>query len=425
MSQNKLKTLNTTRALIVDLLVKCNQGSYSNEIVPSTLAKSSFSPSDKALITRVVYSTLRNQIRIDNAINKISSKNTSKLDDLALNALRSIFGQLLEGFDMYAVLNETVKVMPFNLKGFVNGVSRKALKLDEEDKLFINETLSVKYSMPEWIVDEIKISFKNNVEEILKSLNSSGQVTLAPYKSVLPVNGKYTQGSLVEDSRVLTNARSVSDLDEIKNGTALVVDQSSQYIINQLDVENKKVLDLCCAPGGKSFLMSQHASNVVSVDLSISRLSKMLDTKSRLKTTNIKIVSGDCLNLPFAEGTKFDVIYLDAPCSGLGVLRRRPDARNNIDKSIVDELSQLQEKMLNAIIGLLAPGGRLVYSVCTFTKSETVDVIENFLSRNPQFESTQENSSNGHVEPLKYGSLIIPGTENDSMYYCQLQHKII
>lgn len=425
-NNTKLKNISTnTRASIIDLLILCNDGAYSNEIVPSRLSNSNFEPKDRAMITNVVYSTLRNQIRIDNALVKISKRPLDKLDAIVLNALRSVTSQLMLGFDAHGVVNETVSVMPFAFKSFVNALSRKIVNEMTSSKFFKNETLDVEYSIPQWVVEEMQIVFGDDTESYLPFFNEAPSVTLFLFddkgSSDSGIVARSNPGEIVNTAQVLESAGDISELEVIKNGKAIVVDQGSQLIVQSIPIKNSDiVLDLCSAPGGKSFMMSNRTSHVYANDISLSRMKKFTDTKRR---TNILNVLGTVSNgtKPIFKDESFDVVLVDAPCSGLGVLRRRPDARNKIEKSIVGELFELQKEIVKSSIPLVRKGGIFVYSVCTFSWKETLAIDEWIADSFPDLEAIMIENLPGAVLPKSRGYLLAPGKDNDSMYFLILR----
>lgn len=427
-NNSKLKNISTnSRACIIDLLILCNEGAYANEIVPSRLSRSDFEAQDRAMITNVVYSTLRNQIRIDNAISKISKRPIDKLDTIVLNALRSVSSQMMLGFDAHGVVNETVSVMPFAFKSFVNALSRKIVNDIASDKFFINETLSDKYSLPSWIIDEMQNVFGDDSEKYLPFFNEAPSVTLFALSDAdVNSNGivaRSSAGELVESAMVLESAGDIAELEIIKSGNAIVVDQGSQLIIKSIPIKATDViLDLCSAPGGKAFMMSTRAEHVYANDLSISRMAKFNDTKKRTRIKNVSGIVSDATKTVFRDN-EFDVVLVDAPCSGLGVLRRRADARNNIEKEIVDELFELQKEIISKSISLVKSNGIYVYSVCTFSDKESRQVDSWIERAYPELEAIVPENLPSVLIPKGRGYLLPPGQNNDSMYFVLFRKK--
>lgn len=417
-----LKVNSSPRAAIIDLLVLCEQGSFANDVVPARLSRSNFNDQDRALITKVVYSALRYQIRIDYALEKISTRPISKLDLVALCALRSVIAQLIDDFDMYAVVNETVKVLPFSMKGFVNALSRKAINLHNEEMLFKNKEPHVQASIPKWIYDEISSVFPDSVDEVIAALNSSTKVTLAPMVDEQIILEGALRGEIIPQSLLVRSVGDIANLDLIIDGKAIVVDQGSQLVAKIVDPQkNESVLDVCCAPGGKSLLMSKTAKKVIACDVSPDRLLKLKDSITRVKKDNVFLVASDARKLPFDESAEFDHLLIDAPCSGLGVLRRRPDARHRIKKAHVDELVDLQKAIITSAAKHVSQGGFLTYSVCTFTKAETQDIDEWMSAELPDFESVRIEVDSSLFVQRQRGYILAPTSNNDAMYVIKLK----
>lgn len=407
------------RAAMVDLLAHCENGAYANDIVPARLSRSNFSDSDKALITKIVYSTLRQQIRIDFAINKLTTKPVEELDAIARNALRSIACQCVEGIGAYAAVDETVKVMPFKLKGFVNAVARKIAEQYKSQKLFIDEPKNIKVSLPVWIVDEVEAVFGD--DEVFLALNLPAQVSLAPISDDEFVIDGAMPGAIFRDSLLIKSKGNIADLDPIKNGQAVVIDQGSRLVAQCVDVQSgQNVLDVCSAPGGKSILLSQNTNYVIANDLEVSRLTMFKENIERCHIKNISLLSSDARNLPLSENAVFDRVLIDAPCSGLGVLRRRPDARNRISQNDVEELSALQKEIIQAASKYVKSGGKLIYSVCTFTKQETTQIDQWLENELKDFEAEVIDFKHDLFSKAGRGYLLAPTAQNDAMYVLRL-----
>ena len=415
----------SARAAIIDLLLLCEDGAFANNILPARLSRSNFNDQDKALITKVVYSTLRQQIKIDHALSKLSNRPLSKLDPVALCALRSIVSQIQQGFDVYAVVDETVKVIPFSLKGFVNAIARKASELNSENKLFVDETPAIQAGLPQWIYDEVSSVFPNRIPETLEALNASASVTLAPItgKELLVEGAR--RGEICPSSLLVRSAGDISKLDPIQSGKAVVADQGSQLVVEAvLAKATDTVLDVCSAPGGKSILLSRRTDKVFACDVSPDRLLKLEQTLDRVDVHNVFSFSADARKLPFSSETIFDKVLVDAPCSGLGVLRRRPDARHRITTEDIVDLVQLQKEILTSASKYVAVGGYLIYSVCTFSRAETIGIDEWIEDELKSFSAEQIPFDTDLVTKAGRGYQLCPTADNDSMFVLRLRRDL-
>jgi 16S rRNA (cytosine967-C5)-methyltransferase len=196
----------------------------------------------------------------------------------------------------------------------------------------------------------------------------------------LEVRGAATaDGTLFEDSIIVVGSGDLERLRSVREGRVTPQDQASQAVVLALDAqEGERVLDIASAPGGKTTGIAERMRDtgvVVAADLYASRLRLVREAAGRLHLTAIHalVASGDAL--PFPPAT-FDRVLLDAPCSGLGVLRRRPEARWRMQPAQVEQLAALQRTLLARAATMVRPGGRLVYSVCTVTRAETLDIDE-------------------------------------------------
>ncbi len=408
------------RACAIHLLTLCNQGSYANELVPSYLARSGFNDKDKAQITHIVYSTLRRQIRIDFALQKIVGKSIADLDEIVLNALRVVSSQIDDENSSYGVVNDVVTAMPFRFKSYVNALARKISKLFESDRFFEDEPEDTKASMPSWICNEIKDVFRDP-NSIIEALNASSAVTVANIerKTVEIVDSE--KGRVVEFASLIKSRGSINAIEQFKNERLISIDQGSilvsQCVDSDLDMD---VLDVCAAPGGKSLMMSTKAKKVFSIDLAISRARKILENINRLEVQNVYPIAADATNLPFSDRIFFDRILVDAPCSGLGVLRRRPDLRLRVKDADIDELVELQKLIITQSVKLLKPNAKLIFSVCTFTKKETIGIDEWIKTTFPDLLAEDLTYINSNLRPLGRGVILDPSKENDGMYALRL-----
>ncbi len=400
--------MKTSRQLVLTALLRLERdGGYSNLVLNSMLQKSEFSPQEKAFATRLFYGTVEKKLLLDYNISKLLKK--QKLDIEIRCILRMGMYQLLfmDNVPDNAVVNESVKLCAFakknSAKGFVNAVLRnkiregKQINLPRENE---KDYLSVKYSVNESIIsifkedygkekaekilsafsDETRIfikvnSLKTTSQKLIDNLNKSGITAIEIMKDCLEIKGG---GNLIETS-------------EFKNGEFFVQDFASQMCVNALECENaKRILDVCAAPGGKSFnayISSNGRAEVVSCDISENRVSLIEEGKQRLGLDGVIPTVQDASLFNESLGM-FDRVLCDAVCSGLGVISKKPEIRyKNIDKN---ELWEIQNNILNNASRYLKKGGILVYSTCTLNKRENEEVVENFLKAHSDFEPYKE-----------------------------------
>lgn len=368
--------------------------------------------SDRALLKEIVYGALRNVPFLDFAIENLINKEISETDPYLLSLLRIGAYQIffLERVPDYAIVNECVnaaKLLGFyKATGFVNTVLRKMLlNKDEIYSLSYSKpfpySLVYKYGMPLWIIKRYVERFgEEEAEEILDSLNKE------PLNSILFFSINDYISSLEDLKDLQLEKNDYLDLTywvkkgnpaknkAFKKGHFYICDPSSQLPALILPLfPNTFSLDLCAAPGTKTIIISKKIpqnSFLFSSDFSKGRLEKLKENKEKYSLKNVFITAGDLVNgLCFKEN--FYSVLLDAPCSSMGTLKRNPEIRWQIDEEKIQKESERQLKMLMKAGDCVQQGGYLLYSVCSMEEEETLDVVENFLKENKQFEKEKLN----------------------------------
>ncbi len=307
------------------------EGAYANLVVPAALATSGLEPRDRAFVTELVYGTTRMRRACDSVIDRfvLTEPDANTRAVLRLGTYQLVFA----GVPPHAAVGETVAVAPKRTRGFVNAVLRKVSRLhvtwpDEATEL----------SYPDWIVARLHAELGDEAGVALARMNEPPPVSVR--------DDGYTQ------------------------------DRSSQWVAAAVEARpGEIVLDLCAAPGGKATAMAarstQRGAFVVAADVSVARSGLIRDNIARVGADGVAVCA-DGTRPPFVAAS-FDRVLLDAPCSGLGAMRRRADSRWRIQPSTIDELADLQRRLLTSAAGLVSPGGTLVYSVCTLTAAESID----------------------------------------------------
>ncbi len=371
------------RALAIDLLVRIEDGAFTHVLVPDRLRHSGLAARDRSFVTFLVYGTVREQRRLDALLSPRCRQPVDRLEAPVRAALRLGAFQLVHGIAPHAAVGETVSAAPERARGLVNAVLRKVAEAGPPFPEPVSR--GVRWSYPDWIVDEIAATLPpERVEAVLAMGNEPAAMTLRPNRRVTDaatLTGELTaagveveSGALIPDSLVVRGMGDPAALPAVAEGRATPQDQGSQAIVDVLDPQpGERILDLAAAPGGKATAIAERGARVVATDVHAGRLGLVATAATRLGCTDLTVAVADGRALPFADGT-FDRVLLDAPCSGLGVLRRRPEARWRIDRAAVDDLARLQRELLTEAARAVAPGGRLVYSVCTVTRAETTAV---------------------------------------------------
>lgn len=371
--------------MAIDALVRIEGGAYAHVLLPAKLRGSGLDARDRAFVTHLVYGAVRMQRRIDALLVPRCHQPFERLEPRVRAALRVGAFQLLEGTAPHAAVGATVEAAPPRARGLVNAVLRSVAGLGPAYPE--SDDLGERYSYPDWIVAELGRSLPpEEVPEVLATGNEPAALTLRPNRRVVTADAleaelvagdaRVTRGRLVPDALIVSGPGDPASLAAVRDGRATPQDQGSQAVVAVLDPRpGERVLDVAAAPGGKATAAAERAPGglVVAADVHPGRLGLVARAAARLHLPEIAAVVADGRRMPVRDAA-FDRVLVDAPCSGLGVLRRRPEARWRIRPDAVAPLAALQRSLLAAAAPAVVPGGRLVYAVCTLTRAETVDV---------------------------------------------------
>ena len=405
---------------------------------------------DRAFVTEVVNGTLRNLIYIDHVLNTFSKTKTEKMKPWLLAVLRSALYQMyFMDVPDSAATNEAVKLAGVrgygSLKGFVNGVLRTAAKQKNAIPLpekGTAEYLSIAYSHPLWLVKMWMAYYGyGEAEAICAYDNQSPDVTIRvntlktnknDLKKRLAAAGvEVKDGRLSEHALHLTKTADLSRLEAFREGLFHVQDESSQLAVKILDPQKgESILDMCAAPGGKSFTAAEQMENegkLLSCDIYEHKIELMEEGAERLGIGIMVCKVKDAAEKE--EGhERFDRVLVDAPCSGLGLMRKKPDIRLKKDGNESDSLTVIQKEILDNAAGYVKPGGVLVYSTCTLCRKENEKNLEWFLKNHPEFEAediTKFLPENWKVDTAEKGYLtLLPHkTETDGFFISRMRRK--
>ncbi len=383
---------------------------YNNMTLRRLLRQNGAMPrQDRAFVTEVVNGTLRNLIYIDHVLNTFSKTKTEKMKPWLLAVMRSaVYQMYFMDVPDSAACNEAVKLAGVrgygSLKGFVNGVLRTAAKKKNEipmPETGTAEYLSVAYSHPLWLV-RMWVAYYGyeEAEEICAYDNQSPDVTIRvntlktnkkELKEMLKAAGvEVRDGHVSENALHLTKTADLSRLEAFRKGLFHVQDESSQLAVKILDPQNgESIMDMCAAPGGKSFTAAEQMKNegkLISCDIYEHKIELMEEGAERLGISMMECKVKDAAEKE-EEHELFDRILVDAPCSGLGLMRKKPDIRLKKDGNEIDSLTGIQREILDNAAGYVKPGGVLVYSTCTLCRKENEKNLEWFLKNHPEFEA--------------------------------------
>ena len=333
---------------------------------------------DRSMIYNIVLNSIRNNFFINDVLNNFLQKKTSlRIRILLLSAITQI---LYLDFKNYAVTNDTVDVA--KIKKLNPGLVNSLLKNIIKNKKTINKKKFSESSVPSWFINTIKKN-RLNVKEIIENITNEPSLHLVfKNKNLLEVF-KEGHEKTTELSAFILNKKKIKDLESYEKGHWWVQDLSSMLpIYLSPEIKSKKVLDMCAAPGGKSFQTICLDNNVTINDISLKRIKILRANLNRLNLNN-EIKNYNALEMPEIE--KFDVIVLDSPCSGIGTLRRNPDILFKKKPPDIDFLSKVQENLINKAAKLLKINGVLIYMVCSFLYDETKGIKNKFLDKNKNF----------------------------------------
>ena len=401
-----------TRELVLGVLLEVTRdGEYSHISLRNVLNKYQYlDKRDRAFITRVVEGTLEHMIEIDYIINQFSKVKTNKMKPVIRNILRSAVYQLkyMDSVPNSAACNEAVKLATKkgfgSLKGFVNGVLRNIERnlehLTYPDETNVSEYLHVKYSMPEWILNQwLAVYDRETVETMLVDFQREKPTTIRRNPNVMSaeelVQSLEKQGVHVDNHPYLPDALWISgydylaDLESFQKGAFHVQDISSMLVAHLASPQQGDiVIDVCAAPGGKSLHIAEllrGSGHVEARDLTDYKVNLIWDNIRRSGMKNIEAVRMDAT--VFDEGSvgKADIVIADLPCSGLGVLGKKTDLKYKMTEQTQQELVALQRTILSQVKTYVRPGGTLIYSTCTIHDAENMGNVEWFLHENPDF----------------------------------------
>lgn len=405
----------TPRELALDILTKvAGSGAYSNLQLNRALQDSGLSRPDAALATELVYGTIGRQATLDHWLNRFVAKGVGKLQPWVHQLLRMSAYQLLylDRVPSHAAVNEAVVIAKrrghAGVSGMVNGVLRNmdrsraeltpsAIQLDDPVA-----TIALRHSYPEWLVRRWVDTYGIDITEAIceagnmpphasirvNPLQGSREELLAELKAA---GVEAESSSLAPSGLVVQSGGNLADMEGFRDGRWSLQDESSMLVAEVAAPKpGMKVLDCCAAPGGKSAHMAelmQGKGKVWANDLHAHKRELIVQQTERLGLRNVEAVIGDAATLPerFAPGS-MDVVLLDAPCSGFGVIRRKPEIKWTKTPGDIEEISAVQRRLLNAVSGLVKPGGALVYSTCTIERNENEHQVEAFLQEHPEFQ---------------------------------------
>ena len=360
----------SARRVALEVLARIDaEGAYANVSLPAALDRTNLDKRDRAFVTELVYGVTRRRRALDWALDAFLD---TPPPPRVRAALRLGAYQIIElGTPAYAAVSATVAAAPRNHRGLVNAVLRRVGEAGVPD--WPDDATRLSY--PDWIVESLIADLgRDTALEILESMNAPARVH--------------------------------------RRADGYVQDPSSQMVVDAMGVQpGDLVADMCAAPGGKATALAGLGARVIACDSHLGRIGLLKANRESLDADRMQVLAADGRHPPLRPGC-CDAVLVDAPCSGLGTLRRRPDARWRVEPSSVARLAGLQAGLLDAATDLVRPGGQLVYSVCTLTAAETLGVAA-------------ETSADERLEKLPPppepwmahgdGAMLLPDADHDGM----------
>ena len=428
------------------------EGAYSNIALNEILEKNGkfLNEKDIGLISEIVYGVTTWKLTIDEIIKKYSKIKLKKISPWILNNLRMGIYQIifLDRIPKSAAVNEAVNLAKrYGHKGsfgFTNAVLRKVTKNDYEEFSNIKddkERLSKKYSMPIWIIECLmkEKMLIEKIEEICKYSNEKPKLTIRVNK--LKTTPEILKEKLenkkikVEKAKLdsflyIQNAKNIENIEEFKEGLFTVQDEGAGLIPFVLNPKpNEIVLDACSSPGGKTTYMAelmQNKGKIIAWDMYEHRVKLVEKAMERLGISIIETKEQDATILKEEYLQKFDKILLDVPCSGLGVLKRKPDIKWQRTLKDIEEIANIQMKILTTCSKYLKNNGEIIYSTCTILKEENEKIIEKFLEKNSNFKLEKIEIENKMMKNYTNSDgkiQLYPNENNDGFFMCKLVRK--
>ena len=392
------------REIVLDTLLEMERGKvYSNQIIKAVLDKYDYlDRQEKRFIKRLAEGCVERRIELDYILDQYSNVPTAKMKPLIRCLMRMSVYQILymDSVPDSAACNEAVKLAGrrkfTNLKGFVNGVLRKVISRKdciplpdpEGDPL---QYLSVRYSMPEWIVRMWLAEYgEEQARELLEQLLAVHPVTIRFVSRVTEAQRqdyirrwqqrgvRVTRSDALEYAYYLEGVLGGAALEGYEQGAFLVQDVSSMLCVEAAGLrEGDRVMDVCAAPGGKALLAAQKASHVLARDVSEPKLLRIRENARRMGLEEkLELELWDARRTDEARRESADVVFMDVPCSGLGVLGKKRDIKYHVTSESLESLIELQRQIVQGSWQYVKPGGVLMYSTCTINRRENQEACD-------------------------------------------------
>ena len=389
----------SVKYVAMKLISFVDKGSYSNIVLNDAFKEFYLTAKEKAFITEIFYGVLRNKNFLDYMI----EKNTKVIKkEWIRNLLRiSIYQLTFMSSDAKGVVWEATEIAKKHgiaISKFINGTLRNYLRNKDSEikKLHDEKNYEILYSIPQYFCDILEKQYgSENLNQAIISLKK------IPYLSVRVNKLKYSEEEFEEflkerDIQIIKKVESVYYVNsgliinskEFKEGKIIAQDASSYLAAKNLGVKpNDLVLDICAAPGGKTAVLAEEMKNkgeIIAIDIHQHKKKLIEENMKKLGIDIVKATVLDARNVN-KQGRKFDKILVDVPCSGYGVIRKKPEILYTKNRENIEELALLQLEILNSAADILKDGGELIYSTCTIISQENTENVEKFLNERKEF----------------------------------------
>lgn len=405
----------TARSVALEAIRRVtDEGAYSTIVIPGALRRSRLDARDRAFATELAFGTIRHLLTIDWALDRVASRPVARMSPSARTVLRlGAYQALFTDVAPHAAVGETVGLAGDRERGFVNAVLRR---LTAEPTAWpdgaADADVAVRTGLAPWAVTELrKLLPADEVEPAAAAFASPASLCLranpaaiepASLERALRDAGHDPRPAPLDPTCLLLDGGDPARLPGFEEGWFAVQDQASAFVVRALDPKpGDRVLDACAAPGGKTTYAAALVGDdglVVGADLHAGRVGLIRRNAARLGLH--PLVLAQDATAPALQGS-FDRILVDAPCSGLGSARRRPELLWRDRKRDLSTLARTQVAIVSALAGLLAPGGRLVYSVCTFPRAETDAAADAIGRHRPDLVPVATDGPDGPSERLR------------------------
>lgn len=445
------KKRKTSRSLAVEILEKVEtKNSFSDLLLNQTIQKENLEKKDTNMLTELVYGVMQRKKALDFQLQPFLKKQ-KKLENWIVQLLRISLYQLeyLDRIPDYAVINEAVDYAKRRghkgVSGLVNGVLRNILRselrtFDTIDSFL--KRIATQYSLPEWLVEKWITDYgKEKTIKISKTLNERAKVGLRVNSHLISKENAMSQlvkeGFDIRESKLspvgLISESGLPTTSELfQEGKITIQDETSMLVAPAMQIEpHHKVLDACAAPGGKTThiasYLNENLGEVTALDIHQHKIKLIEENAERQKVSEkINAQQMDAKEAFEKFGKeKFDRVLVDAPCSGLGLLRRKPDIRYTKTPEDIKRLTKVQMEILNSAGKTVKSGGQLVYSTCTILKDENDFIVQKFIDNNPEFKAKQVYEKNKQLvdENSPFITILPHEFQSDGFFISCLERK--